>query len=514
MSLRFNVSGPCRPGDHYMLPPLRRIPTVRGLVDNKAYFVLRAPRQVGKTTALLTMAQALTSEGKYVAAMLSMETGAPFGQEVGLAEGAILTNWHRTAGWQLPRDLQPPPWPAAPPGSGIAVALAAWAAAAPRPLVVFLDEIDALHDITLVAILRQLRDGANGRPQGFPWSLALCGVRDVRDYKIKAGGAPEVRAHGASPFNIKDESLTLLSFTEGEVAELLQQHTADTGQVFEPQALRRVFELTQGQPWLVNALARQLVEVLVPDQAQAVTADHVEAAREILIQRRDTHIDSLADKLHEFRVRRIIEPILVGGFVQNDVMNDDLMYVRDLGLIAPSAPVRIANPIYQEVIPRSLSYVAQEFLDQRAAWYQRPEGGLDMVLLLAAFQEFFAENSEAWMQRFDYQEAGPHLLLMAFLQRIVNGGGRIMREFAVGSGRADLVVHYAGRRHVIELKLRRGDQTEEQGVGQLSAYLQRLGESEGFLVIFDRRRGRSWADKLDLREIAGTGGERIYLFAM
>ena len=129
-----------------VLPLLRRIPSVRGLVDSKAYFVLHAPRQMGKTTALLTMARALTGEGKYLAAMLSMETGAPYGQDVGLAEGAILTDWARTAAWQLPKELQPPQWPAAPPGSGIAVALGAWVAAAPRPLVVFLDEIDALHD--------------------------------------------------------------------------------------------------------------------------------------------------------------------------------------------------------------------------------------------------------------------------------------------------------------------------------------------------------------------------------
>jgi hypothetical protein len=392
--------------------------------------------------------------------------------------------------------------------------LRAWALAAPRPLVVFLDEIDALHDATLVAVLRQLRSGFVSRPHGFPWSLLLCGVRDVRDYRLKSGGVGDVRPHGASPFNIKDESLTLRNFTEGEVTELLQQHTTDTGQVFMPEVLARVFALTCGQPWLVNALARQLVETLVPDRHQPITLDHVEQARELLIQRRDTHPYSLADKLHEPRVRRIIEPILVGSTPALDALNDDLIYVRDLGLIAPDAPVRIANLIYQEVIPRSLSFQMQEYLDQQATWYLRPDGTLDMVLLLASFQEFFAENSEAWLSRFDYHEAGPHLLLMAFLQRIVNGGGRITREFAVGSGRVDLVVHRGGRRYVIELKLRRGENTEPQGVAQLSGYLQRLGESEGYLVLFDRRKGPSWDKKIYLHETAGSGGERIFVFGM
>jgi hypothetical protein len=332
----------------------------------------------------------------------------------------------------------------------------------------------------------------------------------VRDYKLAAGGA--ARSHGASPFNIKSESLTLRAFTAAEVAELYQQHTDETGQRFAPEALGRAVELTAGQPWLVNALARQITQVEVPDPAREVTREAVERAKDALILRRDTHLDSLADKLHEERVRRVIEPILAGSQAPLDTMNDDLLYVRDLGLVASDAPVRIANPIYQEIIPRSLSYIAQEYLDQQAAWYLRDDGGLDMVLLLAAFQEFFSEHGEAWLSRFDYQEAGPHLLLMAFLQRVVNGGGRISREFAVGSGRADLVVEYGGRRSVIEIKLRRGERTLDEGLAQLGRYLTRLGEPEGHLFLFDRRRGVPWSERLFLREAATPEGHRVYVF--
>jgi len=153
----------------------------------------------------------------------------------------------------------------------------------------------------------------------------------------------------------------------------------------------------------------------------------------------------------------------------------------------------------------------QATLVQEAAWYEREDGTLDMVLLLAAFQEFFAEHSEAWLDRFDYKEAGPHLMLMAFLQRIVNGGGSITREFAIGSGRADLVVRYGRGRSVIELKVRRSERSEPEGIAPLSAYLDRLGEPEGFLVLFDHRRGVSWAERLYIRETEGTSGQRIFL---
>ena len=110
----------------------------------------------------------------------------------------------------LPPELQPPPRPAAAPGARIGDALVAWARACPRPLVLFLDEIDALRDLVLLSVLRQRRSRYAHRPSEFPASLALIGLRDVRDYKIASGGSD--RLHTSSPFNIKVESLTMRGF--------------------------------------------------------------------------------------------------------------------------------------------------------------------------------------------------------------------------------------------------------------------------------------------------------------
>jgi hypothetical protein len=228
----FNTAGPCNPDDHYMLPASARLPDVVGLIEQKGYFVLHAPRQTGKTTAMLALGRELTASGRYVAVLLSMEVGAPFPDEPDTAEIAMLGAWRGAASWQLPRDLQPPLWPEAGAGQRLNAALRAWAAAAPRPLVVFLDEIDALQDQTLVSALRPLRDGYPGRPTAFPWSLALIGLRDVRDYRVAAGGGQ--RLGTASPFNIKVESLTLSNFSLEDVTALYAQHTTDTGQVFTP----------------------------------------------------------------------------------------------------------------------------------------------------------------------------------------------------------------------------------------------------------------------------------------
>ena len=134
--------------------------------------------------------------------------------------------------------------------------------------------------------------------------------------------------------------------------------------------------------------------------------------------------------------------------------------MRDLGLIKTEGQLSIANPIYREVIPRELTFGTQLTIAQEPAWYIRRDGRLDMPKLLEAFQQFFRENSEAWLEGFNYREAGPQLLMQAFLQRIINGGGRVDREYGLGRRRTDLLVlwnHPAGvQRVVIELKLLRG----------------------------------------------------------
>ncbi|MEX1366136.1 MAG: ATP-binding protein, partial [Nannocystaceae bacterium] len=177
----FNTAGPCQPAYHYMLPPERRVPTVRGLVEQMHYFVIHAPRQTGKTTALQTLASRLTEEGRYAAVLVSAEQGQAFEDDIDRAETAMLGAW-ASAAKVLPAQLRPPAWPPAPAGDRIRAALEAWAEHCPRPLVVFIDESDALRGPTLISMLRQLRSGHRLRPEHFPWSVALIGLRDVRDY--------------------------------------------------------------------------------------------------------------------------------------------------------------------------------------------------------------------------------------------------------------------------------------------------------------------------------------------
>lgn len=483
----FNTAGPNALEIHYTLSERSEVADLRRLIERRQYFLLHAPRQTGKSTAMLQLGRQLTAEGRYAAAMLSVEVGAPFGDDVATAEGAILEAFRRQARERLPEDLRPPPWPAAQEGSRVLAALAAWSRACPRPLVLFIDEIDSLRDDALITVLRQLRDGYPDRPGGFPHSVGLVGLRDVRDYRYSTGDAG--RLGSASPFNIKARSLRMGDFTQAEVLQLLGMHTEETEQRFSAEAGRRIWGLSRGQPWLVNALAAELVDELVPDRSQPIELAHVEQARERLVRRMDTHLDSLAARLREPRVRAVVEPILAGRPLE-DVPPDDRRFVLDLGLVREGeAGLEVANPIYAQIIPSVLAVNARSSIPRLDPIWLDAQRRLLPERLLQAFLSFWARHAEPLLRSAPYHEIAPHLVLMAFLDRVANGGGRVEREYAIGSGRMDLCLIRGDVMVPMELKVWRPGEPDplQEGLEQIDRYLSGLRQDSGWLVLFDRR---------------------------
>jgi len=255
------------------------------------------------------------------------------------------------------------------------------------------------------------------------------------------------------------------------------------------------------------------------ERNRPITAEMIEQAKENIIMRRETHIDQLADKLQEERVRRVIEPILEGLKEPEQIPTDDLFYTIDLGLVKVDGQLRIANRIYQEVIPRELTYSAQVTISEQPSWYILPNGQLDMERLLSSFQEFFREHSESWVERFQYKEAGPQLLLQAFLQRIVNSGGRIEREYGLGRMRTDLIIIWPYKsgvqKVVIELKILHTSlhNTIQEGLRQTIEYMDRCNASRGHLVIFDRGTDKTWEEKI-FKRAEEYQGKQIMVWGM
>ena len=506
----FNTAGPVRYKDHYCLPPLERfdLNEVLRLIEQKKYFVLHAPRQTGKTTCLLALMDFLNGEGKYSCLYVNVELAQAARENVGQGMKAILNEMASWAKHSLHDPYLESIWLEVLKKSGefgaLVEVLTRWAEINPKPLVLLIDEIDALIGDTLISVLRQLRAGYTKRPALFPQSIVLCGVRDVRDYRIQSSRDKAIIT-GGSAFNIKAESLRLGDFVRSEVERLYTQHTEETGQLFENDALDLVWELTHGQPWLVNSLGYKVCFELEKgrDRSNPITLDMAEQAKENLILRHETHLDQLVDKLAEERIRSVIEPILAGADNPDLIPTDDVWYARDLGLIrTDGGQLQLANRIYQEVIPRALTYTTQLTISHQLAWYVATNGSLNMDGLLAAFQQFFREHSESWLEKFDYKEAGPQLLMQAFLQRIINSDGRVEREYGLGRMRTDLLIIWKFddqvQRVVIELKIVHGSMktTIEKGIKQTWQYMDRSNAKEGHLLIFDRKESKPWQEKI------------------
>ena len=521
----FNTEGPVRPDDHYAIAPLERVDVdeLLSLIRAKRYFVLHAPRQTGKTSALIALRDLLNSGevGDFRCVDVDVEVAQVARDDVARGIRAILSSLATSArllGDDYPDGVWPDVLARVGPEDALKELLTRWCVANPIPMVLLVDEIDSLVGDTLLSVLRQLRAGYPQRPGGFPQSVVLCGVRDIRDYRIRSSTG-EVIA-GGSPFNVAAKSLRMGDFTEAETHALMAQHTEETGQRFSEAAVDSVWTQTQGQPWLVNALCAGACfdNKAGRDRSRTIEVDDVHAAREELILARRTHLDQLAHKLEEERVRRVVEPMLSGGEARHHTR--DLEYLRDLGLLAPDSPPRIANPIYREVVPRELGYVLQDSLDIHTRWYVDGDGRLNMTKLLTAFSTFFGEHAEHWLAQLGaYREAAPQLILQSYLQRVVNSGGRIEREYGLGRGRTDLLVLWpreAGQpsdlweRFVVECKVLRDTdrkslaRTVECGVKQTLGYMAQCGAEEGHLVVMDRR---SEARRRSEEQRRGEGAE-------
>jgi hypothetical protein len=548
----FNISGPCSPSEHYMLPVLPRLPGVEKMIDKKNYFILHSPRQSGKTTFVKTMVSKINSDGNYYALYCSLSTLRTVeAKKEAMDTIADLINVALKKSNIPPLKALAYPDDAIPESGEavkIGIMLNRLSVSLDRDLVVFFDEADCLTGPPLLTFLSQIRDGFIDRfdsPESkFPRSLALVGLRNIRDY-ITSSLPGAKQSHLASPFNIVAERFTLANFTRTETGALYRQHTEAAGQVFTDQAVERAWHWTEGQPWLVNALAHEIVNRQpIENYSKTITETDFDRAAQTLIKRQDTHLDSLENRLSEPRIRRVMEAIVASAdSFPTEISDDDIRYTLELGLLkeGPSEgqTYQPANPIYQEVILRALTSKLQasiptEYILKAKQWMDGTK--LDMNGLLKSFQTYWRENCRIASEKYIKDsrlatsinnalkkheiddkdgivfkdlykgikkslktvadEASALLVLYAFLQRALNGGADFLqREYALGRLRSDICVSYLGRRYPVELKIKYR-LSLEKSMEQISGYMDRCGAAEGWLVVFDRNFKKPWQEKI------------------
>ncbi len=249
----FNTAGPVNLKDHYCISLLDRIniEEIEMLLSQKKYFLLHAPRQTGKTTVLNALVSHLNQGGIYNCVYINVEPAQAAREDVGQAIRAILARLDSQIRRTLGDTFFSEKWESilkkSGPFAAFAETLSLWCENSPKPIVLLIDEIDSLVGDSLISVLRQLREGYNERPDHFPSSVLLCGVQDIRDYRIYSDREKSIIT-GGSAFNIKAESIRLGDFNKEEISILIHQHEQETGQVFNKNTINTIWEITRGQP--------------------------------------------------------------------------------------------------------------------------------------------------------------------------------------------------------------------------------------------------------------------------
>jgi hypothetical protein len=495
---RFNIAGNCIESENYMIPTKQRIREVYDLVEEGSYFTIYSSRQSGKTTAVKDLVNSINKKKELYAIYCSLEVAQGI-SDLDQAINSILNTiklsfifsgiFDNKAFDDIDEINDS--------SNLILYSLSKISAKLDKKLVLIFDEADCLEYNVLISFLRQIRSGYINRDQfPFVYSIGLVGMRKLKDYK--ADIRPNSDSAGtSSPFNIAAGHYTLANFTLSQIAELYNQHSIETGQIFEQKAIEKAFFYSQGHPWLVNAIAKEAVEKIHKlNYNKYITEEDIVKAANNLILRRDTHFDSLLERLKEKRVKSIIEKLIIGDYI-SDYISDDFQFCMDLGILKnQKGVISPANPMYQEIILRELSFNDQNKLSANLINKWISNNSIDMNSLLKEFQNFWRENSEIWVEKYQYKEAAPHLILQAFLQRVVNGGAKISREYATGTKRLDLCIEFANKKYPIELKLLYSEKTKQEGIYQLSEYMDKMNEKTGWLVIFDRKSNKDWNDKI------------------
>jgi len=510
----FNTAGPCRTELHYMIDPMTRVNGVFKLIDSHQYFSIYGPRQTGKTTCLYALMEELNQQGRYTALAVNIQVAAS-GRDSHEAMRMIAAAIYR----QSTLHLIEPEWPIEiseqdTKFDNLQDYLGDWARHNRKPIVLLLDEVDALSEQYFVALMRQIRAGFEGRPRGFPQSIGLIGLRDVQDYSystqrpITTTDSPGVE----TPFNVKSGSLSINNFSSEEMDDLLYQHAQATGQEFPEEVREHIFDLTQGQPWLINAIADLIISsILGNDYYEDITYKHLTRAQHLLLERRETHIDNVLKKLREPPIKLVIEAIINGEAPDFTQFKDALSYARSMGIVTRIPPVHFANPIYQELALKTMCSVFTESLPTdlvNIEHYWR-ENNINITALLEEFQIFYRRFAEVWIGRYEFKEAGRQLLFVAFLMRLTQGCAEFEWDMALGHAHCSVIMNYQGQRTAFVMKLRHDNYSREEGLNQTVRYLKHMNLERGYLLLFDM----FWEDQVYQEEVEHEH-KRVILLGM
>jgi len=507
MRRRFNVTGSCNSQRHFMVDISAKFASVRDLIDRGEYFAINRPRQFGKTTMLFQLLRRLSDE--YLVLSLSFEGigDAPFESEESFVDAflEVLAEGQESASSALAEQIR-----AQAVGvtdlKGLSRFITRFVRQAERDVVLLIDEVDkSSNSQVFLSFLGMLRLKYLARQQGMDatfQSAVLAGVHDVKSLKLRVRETDETKLN--SPWNIAADFNVDMSFSPAEIKTLLADYADETGVTMDMDAIAaRIHYYTSGHPFLVSKLCKVVDEDADAgkpgfDAAHWTVADIDWAFQSVTHPMyQTTNFDDLIKNLENNQdlyamVRGLsVEGRKFSASADNPVVGLAITY----GILSErDGGMSIANRVYEQRIATYLQ--SKKETSELSQTHSVVDigyvvaGSLNVEHVLHKFQEFMREHHSDRDASFLEREG--RLIFMSFLKPIINGHGFMWKEPMVGDERRmDLVVTFGSRqKEVVELKIRRGDAYHQEGLQQLSDYLDFQGLTSGYLVIFDLRQSR------------------------
>jgi len=504
----FNITGKIIPKAHYYVDLIPQIKRLMALVEKGKYFVINRPRQFGKTTLLDFFARHLQSSGKYVPALISFQR---FTQRPDMTEAEFYRRLGKLIDQELSlADFDLPDLKIQASGIGGRDDFLDWlediCQHSSRRLVLLVDEIDGVPETVVIGFLAGLREMFLQRDRKpTPHSVGLAGVHDIKN--LQARYRDQSHSIGSiSPFNIAID-YELLPFSLQNIRQYFMQHTKETGQLFDSKVIRRVHHVTNGHPWLVSMLAKTMVEEIVPKRKHKIGLKHAEEAIQRLINFRNPNFESLFNNAQRPNLFPIVLDLLEGRRHRYNIQDDDINLGVRYGIFAEKGrQLILANLIYVQALYQHFERTLKRSQIRNilaANRFEDQNGHLNFRHVLDKFQAFMKSKGVQVTKQREFKEATGQLLLLSYLDAIVNGKGWTFKEVQSGEGRIDVLCCYKNQKEVVEVKVWYGERRYGGALAQLAKYLESENLDHGYLVVFDRRENLPKEYSLKEHQVAG-----------
>jgi hypothetical protein len=502
MKKRFNDTGLCIPGRHYMVDISNKIAKIVRMIEQGDYFVINRPRQYGKTTTLYILNQFLQTVNDYLPINISFEgIGEEGFKSTGIFIDAffLLLNkeFNAPGNESLVTFLESGPVPDR--MDKLDLWIGELVKKTGKKVVLMIDEVDKSSNnqlfLDFLGMLRNKYLNRDKEGESTFHSIILAGVHNVKNLKLKI--RPDSESKYNSPWNIAVDFEVEMNFNPGEIASMLKQYVDETGIEMDIDAIAKtLFYYTSGYPFLVSKLCKIIdEEIIFEENRKKWNNDDIELAVNTLLKKQNTNFDSVVKNLENYKdLYEIVKKITLSADkvefnIYNSVIDLGIMH----GIFKTAGPyVRIHNRVYEELIYNYMAtdFRIKELLEAKTVtytfeeYYLTEDGSLDFERVLLKFQEFmkkeYSKRDEAFLER------NGRLIFLAFLKPIINGKGYDFKEVQISEEkRMDVVVIYDRKKFIIELKIWRGKKAHENGIIQLTNYLETQGLKNGYLVIFD-----------------------------